>query len=244
MTGQNGSNAIDSCYPLVSAILPTRGRKALAKRAFECWYAQTWPNKELVIADDKEDKSFNRTEIIGQENIRYYSFPGRLTIGEKRNLCAQFSYGEYIVHFDSDDWSASDRIADQMAHLRASGQAVTGYHHMLFTDGAVWWRFDGQVFSGIPKGRFGVFGTSLLYRKDWWKTHRFIAGPKHFRDYEDHAFVVAALQNRQLLEVPAGDRMVARIHADNTSPKGISKQWTEIRDDAVLKPLRMAGVGF
>lgn len=222
--------------PLVSAILPTRGRVALAQRALDCWHAQTWPNKELIIYDDKEDKSFKDPNKAGSHGgtdrrIRYYPVPGRLTIGEKRNLCCTRSEGEYIVHFDSDDWSAPDRISDQMARILAGNKAVTGYHHLLFTsnDTNRWWRFEGPVFNNIPKGRFGVFGTSLLYRRDWWKKHRFVAGPQNFSNYEDGAFVKAAIQEDQLLEAPARDWMVARVHSDNSSPKGISgSQWVEV----------------
>jgi hypothetical protein len=112
-------------------------------------------------------------------------------------------------------------MEDQMGRLLASGKAVTGYHSLLFTNGAAWWRYEGQVFSGILGARtFGVFGTSLLYRKDWWRAHPFIDGPKNFDNHEDKAFVLTAIQANQLVEAPCGDHMYARIHADNTSPKG------------------------
>ena len=229
-----------SDYPLVTAILPTRGRQALAKQALECWYAQRWPNKEIVIADDKEDRSFPKY-THDTENVHWFGLVGRLTVGEKRNFCCAKAKGEFVIHWDSDDWSSPDRIEDQMARLLASGKSVTGYDQMLFTNGTNWWRYEGQVYGGLPKGVNGVFGTSLCYRRNWWTRHRFVDGPKNFSAHEDKAFILAALQEDQLVEAPAKERMFARIHADNTSPKGVGdrNRWKPITNPDIIAPLLM-----
>ena len=212
----------------------------MARKALECWYSQRWPNKELVIADDREDKSFPKL-THDKEVVHYFDLVGRLTVGEKRNFCAARAKGEFIVHFDSDDWSSPDRIEDQMARLLASGKFVTGYHSMLFTDGSSWWRYEGQVYAGLPKGTNGVFGTSLLYRKDWWAGHPFVDGPQNHNNYEDQFFVKEALKGGQLFDAPAMDRMYARVHPGNTSPKGTSnrERWKPVTDPHVIAPLLM-----
>jgi len=168
----------------------------------------------------------------GSRKIAYFCLPKRLTIGSKRDLACSLAHGEFIAHFDSDDWSGPDRLTDQMTRLLTSGKAVTGFHSMLFTNGSAWWRYNGQVFSGISGRMLGVFGTSLLYRKDRWRKHQFIAGPKDFRDYEDREFVLAAIRDGQLVEAPAVDMMYARVHPDNSSPKGIGDpvRWKRVAE--------------
>ena len=43
---------------LVSAIMPTRSRPALSRAALNCFLAQTYEPRELVILDDDDDPSF------------------------------------------------------------------------------------------------------------------------------------------------------------------------------------------
>ena len=261
--------------PLISAIMPARGRSEMAAAAVECWRRQTWQNTELLILDDADCPAFPaeaaraakfcpengwespETAILGAtagsnglmasnwpdstfldgdgpngRRIAYFCLPKRLTIGAKRNLACWLARGEFVAHIDSDDCSGPDRLTDQITRLLESGKAVTGYHSLLFTNGSSWWRYDGQVFSGIVGNVRGVFGTSLLYRKDWWQKHPFVAGPKDFRDYEDRAFVLAAVRDGQLIEAPAADMMYARVHPDNSSPKGIGDpvRWKRVAE--------------
>ena len=43
---------------LVSCIMPTRGRPAFAQRAIDCFLRQTWEEKELIVVDDLDNRSF------------------------------------------------------------------------------------------------------------------------------------------------------------------------------------------
>lgn len=139
------------------------------------------------------------------------------TIGEKRNFGANRAEGEIIAHFDDDDWSAPDRLADQIDRLCTSRLDVTGYQHILFTNGSQWWRYHGM-------GNYAV-GTSLCYRKDFWMRNRFPAQQVG----EDGEFVMRANGARQLVVADAGELMVATVHSGNTSPRSIQgDQWEEL----------------
>ena len=265
----------DLSIPLVSAIMPARGRSVMAAAAVESWKAQTWPNTELLILDDADLPAFPemaaratletpipgatagcsglmasnwpnatgaRDDAPNSWKIVYFCLPKRLTIGAKRNLACTLASGTFVAHADSDDYSAPDRLEDQVNRLLSSGKAVTGYHSMLFTTGSSWWRYEGQVFSGLPGKLPGVFGTSLMYRRDWWEKHHFVDGPKNFDNHEDKAFVMEAIQSGQLIGVPAGQRMFARVHSENTSPKGVGDpvRWKRV-DAAALGSLACCG---
>ena len=49
--------------PLISCICVTREKPSLLKRAIDCFLAQTYPNKELVIL--YEDDDYATEELVG-----------------------------------------------------------------------------------------------------------------------------------------------------------------------------------
>jgi O-antigen biosynthesis protein len=194
---------------LVSAILPTRGRQEWARQAVECFLGQTYPLKELIIVDDEDLSSFEQCPL----GVRYERNTTRYSVGEKRNRCCALAQGEIVCHFDSDDWSHPERIADQVGRLEETGKAVTGYSSILFYDHRVpmWGRY---VYTDSPPY---ALGTSLCYLKSWWLDHPFtdsLIG-------EDNNFIAAANQANQFTSVEGLRMMVARVHESNISPKDI-----------------------
>lgn len=141
----------------------------------------------------------------------------RFTVGAKRNYGCERAAGEYVAHWDDDDYSAPGRLADQLSRISESGWAVTGYRSMRFTDGAQWWLYSGSSSYAL--------GTSLFYRRDWWQRHRFPS----IDVAEDGAFVDVAAAAKQLITADAGDLMYATNHKGNTSPRQMQgKNWTKL----------------
>jgi len=198
--------------PLISCIMPTRSRCDLAKRAVDGFLAQDYPGKELLILDDMTKPSFPKG--IEHPTVCYVRGPS-WTIGQKRNALCQSASGEFIAHFDSDDWSASQRLTCQFERLLASGKAVTGYRTMPFFQEST----KRAAFSrGAPQY---VLGSSLFFRKDWWARHRF---PEK-QIGEDRQFATVAARNNQLDAEDWNGLMVCRVHKDNTSPKHNFSRW-------------------
>lgn len=202
--------------PLVSCVLPTKNRARFIPQAIRCYQAQTYPHKELLIIDNGLDG----TEALiprDDPSIRYYRITGSHVTGYMRNVCGHYAQGEILCHFDSDDWSAPERVADQVARLGVTG-VVTGYHAMLFYD-----ERDGRCYHWqthtVPIAY--VLGTSLCYRREWWQRHRFqtvLIG-------EDVLFFRKAHKEarQRTSSVPAGELMVARVHHQQTSRKSLSR---------------------
>lgn len=195
--------------PLVSCIMPTRGRADLVARSLGCFRAQTWARRELVVVDDAECPTFPAG--ISEPGIFYDCRPHRMTIGAKRNLAAGFCAGEIVCHWDDDDYSAPDRIARQVERLIDC--EVTGYNAMKFTDGARWWKYTG------PKNY--ALGTSLCYWKSYWKSNPF----PDLRVGEDLAFTSRAASQCVLVALDAGDEMYATIHPGNTCARTRDGNW-------------------
>jgi glycosyltransferase involved in cell wall biosynthesis len=167
-----------------------------------------------------------RDLIPADDRIRLIQLEGTFNIGTKRNFGCEHAAGEYIAHWDDDDFSASGRLSDQLGRLQASGRSVTGYQAMRFTDGARWWQYAGPP-------NFAL-GTSLFYRRAWWMAHPF----RLIQVGEDNQFVGEAHGAAQLIVADAGDLMYATIHAGNTSPRTLGTAWTEIPEEEVLKGVK------
>ena len=181
----------------------TRNRREWLPQAIACFLQQIYPNRELLILSDGADV---RDLVPADPRIRllHLAYAG---IGEKRNFGCSQAAGDLVAHWDDDDYSAPERLADQVSRLLAAGKAVTGYRSMRFSDGEKWWRYEG-------KPTFAL-GTSLVYRKTWWETHRFPA----LQIGEDNCFVEQASAAGQLVTAEAQEMMYASIHPGNTSPR-------------------------
>lgn len=196
----------------VSGILPTRGRSEWAQQAVECFLAQDYPDKELVIADDLDDPSFPAPAVFQDSPIRYFQMGQRLPIPLKRNYLVGLARGEYVAHFDSDDWSDPGRLSDQIERLEDSGKAVTGYREMLFFD-------EARQKLGVYRGDSNyVLGTSLMYRREWAIAHPF---SPDLAVGEDNNFVFIAAFENQLVTALGRGMQVARVHPGNTSGKDV-----------------------
>lgn len=194
---------------LVSVIMPTADRSQEIPGAIKCFLSQSWPEKELVILDDGKEPI--DTLLPRGENIRSWYSPRKMTVGEKLNwLCAN-ARGEIIVRFDDDDWSAPERIRNQVWALDYGNVQVTGYHDWFYYDvksGQAWeYRFPGLK-------PYASGGTHAFYRS-YWQKHPFSSKSNG----EDTDFSHEAKALGYLNSFRAADAFVARIHGQNTAVK-------------------------
>ena len=148
--------------PLVCCIMLTRDRPAMARRAVECFRAQTYERASMICLD---------TGAGDNVSVQHYHMPmwADRSIGALRNEAnAMVGSADIIAHWDDDDWSHPHRLAEQVALLQASGADVVGYRDMLFWDqrpGA----FCGAWLYSNPLTRGYALGTSLMYWRKTWK---------------------------------------------------------------------------
>lgn len=187
--------------------MPTRGRGEFAKQAIECFLSQTYPEKQLIILDDALKPSFEKCEL--GECIVYAVHASR-SIAKKRNVCCEIAKGEIIVHLDDDDFSAPERITEQVKALETSGRSVTGFTCVPMYDEStgLWFAHD------ISEKR--AYGTSLAYYRDWWKSHPF---PDNGRAEDAQFCDMANDSNRSYFYDGGRELMAARIHKGNTAAK-------------------------
>lgn len=185
--------------------MPTRGRVELAAQALSIIKSQTYEPKEIVIVDDDDDPSFR----IPPNGVVYIRQKIRYRIGQKRNQCCEAASGEIIAHFDSDDWSAPKRLFIQVELLKQSQKAVTGFHDMVFYEEH---SNKAGKYERQPHGF--ALGTSLVYRRDWWRSH-----PYREQDITgtDNKFAYKAAEEKQLITISSYGLQIARVHKDQTN---------------------------
>lgn len=215
--------------PRVACVMLVNGRHEMAARAVRAFEAQTHPNKHLVVLDTTPNGNgafLCRRDALG---AHVPQIAGR-TIGSLRNfangLCDS---ADIIAHFDSDDWSHPERIAEQVALLvetQRIGIQCVGYSQALF------WDTRCRQSPPCPGGREGciprdeawlysnqdpryVLGASMCYWRTAWLACQFDDAP-----HEDQRWWLKNA-NRcvgvSALAPPADPRMICGIHGDNTS---------------------------
>ncbi len=109
--------------PLVSCLMVTRGRLFPARFAVDCFRAQGWASRELVLVCDAPGTAIEAyCRELGDERIRlvYPSTPAA-SLGELRNLSLEAARGDWVCQWDDDDLYHPDRIALGMQALLALG---------------------------------------------------------------------------------------------------------------------------
>jgi hypothetical protein len=190
--------------PLVVAIMLTKDRPEMAKRAVECFRQQTYKNRFMLAWNTGKALDWASIGVKVEDSI-YDSQDLGLelpceSIGGLRNQAnhialdppfprALHARPEILVHWDDDDWSHPNRISEQVALLQASGKQVVGYRDMLF------WRSPRGPHDVDPMERTSpalpgeawlysnadprfCLGTSMCYWREVWEKRPFPDQPK------------------------------------------------------------------
>src|SRR5262249_6324318 len=146
--------------------------------------------------------------------IRYLRLRGRLTTGAKRNLACQEARGEFIVHWDDDDWYPAARVRRQLAPLLDGSAEISGSSQIYFYEaaGGGAWRY--QYRGGLP----WALGTTLAYRKRFWATNGFLD-----RSVGEDFYFLTGRGAARISDLSDPTLSVAAIHDANTSPKSIDR---------------------
>ncbi len=100
----------------------------MLKRVINCFYAQSYHNKQLVIVYEEIDElTCNFVENLsfdeGLKVIKIDSLRKR-SLGELRNIGIVAADGEYVCQWDDDDWFDPDRLETQMRFLKKQGKVA------------------------------------------------------------------------------------------------------------------------
>lgn len=195
--------------PLVCAVMLTRDRPEMARRAVECFRAQTYdPTRRFLCILDTSTKAawLTRSDDLDIGHDWRPSMQGE-TIGALRNFANQvLPEPDIFVHWDDDDWSNPRRIEEQVFFLMETGAEVVGYDELLFwrTPAGQAWLYRAPKIGPPP-------GTTLCYWRQTWRRKAFPA--KHVGEDYDWC---------RNLNVAMAASMIDPLHADYCEPPMIA----------------------
>lgn len=197
--------------PLVTCIMPTYNRRTFVPQAIRCFLRQDYPNLELLVVDDGTEPV---SDLVPKtDRIRYLRVDRRLTIGAKRNLACEKAGGEFIVHWDDDDWYPSWRVSSQVKHLRDGGYDLCGSSRVSYYDAA---KNEAWEYHYPSSKSSWVAGNTLAYRRSFWERKKF----PDIQVGEDSRFVWSS-NARAISDLADAAMCVATVHSNNTSRKNL-----------------------
>jgi len=213
--------------PLVSCIMPTYNRRLFVPQAIRCFLRQDYPNLELLVVDDGPNPVADC--VPESDRIRYIRLENRATVGAKRNLACEQARGEFIVHWDDDDWYPVDRVTRQISSLQSEDHDISGssriYYYDVTTSQAWEYRYPRTNADWVG-------GNTLAYRKTFWAQHRFA----DIQVGEDSRFVWSN-GSKSICDLADPSLCVASAHPDNVSRKDLNGSWWHSRSRDQLAAL-------
>ncbi len=122
---------------MVSCLCVTKGRVRLLNRAINCFLAQTYPNKELIVVTESDDHETHALLArVKSGLIQHHVVPAepKLSLGALRNLSISLANGEFICQWDDDDWYHPERIAKQLESIQQRNKAASVLPRWLIHD--------------------------------------------------------------------------------------------------------------
>ena len=117
-----------SSSPLVSVVLPVRNAAGTIARAVASVRAQTFSDWELIVVDDgSTDGTREILRDLARDEPRMKLVEQAATgVAAAANAGATAARGEFIARMDADDESHPERLAAQVAFLRATENRAIG----------------------------------------------------------------------------------------------------------------------
>jgi glycosyltransferase involved in cell wall biosynthesis len=173
MTAAEGAmNTKPSNLPLVSVILPTRGRPDLVRLSVRAVVDQDYAGSiELVVVHDQEDADPSLCELGREQRSVTVVRSEALGLAAARNAGLKHTSGEFVASCDDDDVWHPQKIRLQMQRMLAEPDLVVlgAGIRLLFDDRTVEWPGDSAVISraSLLRSRRKELHSSTLLMRRW-----------------------------------------------------------------------------
>ena len=163
-----------SLKTFVSIIIPTYNRASLIGKTIESIISQTYEDWECIIVDDY---STDETEKIiynfcqNDNRIKFVKNQKSKGANGARNTGLEYSIGEFICFFDSDDIMNPKNLEKKIYYLlnNLNKDIVTSYSNVLNENGSkvdeFCWVTEGHILNDLILGKTYVDTNSALIRR-------------------------------------------------------------------------------
>lgn len=152
--------------PLVSCVMPTRGRPGYVPQAIKYFLQQDYPERELIIVyEEPSDLPPDYDTRFDDPGIRFVKTPYGSSIGYKRNAGCGEARGDIIAQWDDDDWYSPRRLSIQVQPILENKCDITALYNHLFLelDKQRFWECSSRLYDRMFVE--GVAGGTLVYRR-------------------------------------------------------------------------------
>ena len=239
-------NIPDVSLPPVTIVTPTLNRSKEFEIAVRNWKNITYPRNKLywVIIDDSDEEQHTllyeylhnelKEEFINNKiNYIHINNDGKkLTIGKKRNLCAENTKTDIICHMDDDDYYYPDSVKIRVTSLYYHKRPVCGcmsYNCYNLVD-------DSQFIACGKEELMNTGEAALCYLKSYWKENK-------FNDDDTYEESVNFLQGNssKFINIPCLWILLSITHGKNTSGR---KNNQDVLDFSFLELLPVSDFEF
>jgi glycosyltransferase involved in cell wall biosynthesis len=184
---------------LITAVIPTRNRPNLVRRAIASVRAQTYESIEIVVViDGPDDATRSALATISDQRLRVVALDKSVGGSDARNVGVQNAHGEWIAFLDDDDEWLPSKIEKQLAlaaHAPEPYPVISGQLIAKSPYGDFIWprRFpsDGEPISEYLFNRKTFFRgegqlqtSMLLTRKSLMELVPFTSGLRKHQDFD------------------------------------------------------------
>lgn len=160
----------NSPLPKISCLLVTAaGRFDYFRQSCQCYFDQTYPNKELVIVNEGpvEYQQQMKEFLGGRDDVKFVYLKGKYSLGGLRNISIAMSSGDIFVQWDDDDYNMPERLMVQYNHLKNRKASVcyfTEQLHYYFDARTLYCNDWAQYHSGGSVKYSLIPGTIMAYK--------------------------------------------------------------------------------
>lgn len=161
--------------PFVSWIVATRNRPEFLRRTLDCFAAQGYEPRELVVADGSDEPV--DALCAGRDGVRHLRVDPETPLGTCLNLAAAESRGGVLQKIDDDDYYLPRFMTRGVEALRDAPDAIVAWDCFLVrvpNEEAL--RFSGHGWAA---------GGTLTFTRELWERSPF----RDTRTHEDHHFI-------------------------------------------------------
>lgn len=197
---------------IVSIIIPSHGAPDFLSKAIESALNQTYRSIEVIVVDDNNVGSIDRTLTEGvakkfshDNRFVYHQHERNLNGSAARNTGVYLAKGEFVAFLDSDDEYLPDRV------LRCVNSLVQNPNYLGVYSGCEF-RKGGKVYNRLLKATNGSFlvetlacrfmfytGSNLFVKRDVYKS---LGGfDVNLKRHQDYDFLVRLFQIGELIGI-------------------------------------------
>lgn len=234
-----------SVGPLVSVVMPAFDAAATIADSMRSVLAQRHRHVELLVIDDRSrDATWEIVQAAAEADTRIVPIrlPANGGVAAARNAGLETARGEYVAFLDSDDLWRSDKLARQLAHMRAGGAQVCYTAYRRFAD-------DGRTLSLVRPPRRVDYADMLKSNRIGNLTGMYARALGEFRfrkmGHEDYVFwlqVVRAAGHAERVtdDTPLADYRVRVGSLSSDKARAARWQWAIYRESEGLGRMRAA----